>query len=292
MQDARHSPPYDLPPPATVQLYGGAMTCELPEVFMNISGQTNAPDHQEVMLWSEQKTSVIIEVLDRLSDRYTFMTPGDPGDSDDSDEDESGAMLHYLATLTADSADRDDNGLEVPIGDIQRCREGLGKTHVAFTVGTYVKNPDALVGSSRAEPHRTVIWLGLIRYRFPREPERDADILIHVVVKYYPGTEDDEDEDLNKELLSEKAHVGRRIRNNVMRTLRVVDESFFAPQEDAENEEDEEETVEEDPEDAVETIEEDVEDAVETVEENADDASDEDPPGPARVRGTGRRRSP
>ncbi|KAG8625033.1 hypothetical protein KVT40_006784 [Elsinoe batatas] len=264
MQDNRPSPPYELPPPATVQLYGGAMTCELPEVFMNISGQTNAPDHQEVMLWSEQKTSVIIEVLDRLSDTYTYMTPGDPGDSDDSDEDESGALLHYLATLTADSADRDASGLEVPIGDIERCREGLGNTHVAFTVGTYVNNPDALVGSSRAEPKRTVIWLGLVRYRFPEEPQRDADILIHVVVKYYPGTDVDEDEDLNNEVLGEKAHVGRRIRNNIMRTLRVVDESFFAPQEDA----------------------------VETVEEDAEEASDEDAPEPARARGTGRERSP
>ena len=48
-----------------VELYGGAMSIELPETFRNAAEFRQIPDHQEVFVDHETENSIIIEILER-----------------------------------------------------------------------------------------------------------------------------------------------------------------------------------------------------------------------------------
>lgn len=52
----------------TVPLFGGAMECELPERFLDVSDFRPVPDHQEV--WAEASTdqSIIVEIVEHRED--------------------------------------------------------------------------------------------------------------------------------------------------------------------------------------------------------------------------------
>lgn len=51
---------------AAVDLWGGAMTCALPEVFKDISLVKPVPDHQEMWFWGETGTLVILELCQEV----------------------------------------------------------------------------------------------------------------------------------------------------------------------------------------------------------------------------------
>mmetsp|Transcript_32571 Transcript_32571/g.95333 ORF Transcript_32571/g.95333 Transcript_32571/m.95333 type:complete len:188 (-) Transcript_32571:258-821(-) len=50
------------------ELYGGAMTCELPRSFVDASQMREVPDHQEVWVDTATDRSFIVEVLDRKTE--------------------------------------------------------------------------------------------------------------------------------------------------------------------------------------------------------------------------------
>lgn len=51
---------------ATVDLWGGSMTCTLPEVFKDISLIKPVPDHQEMWFWGETGTLIILELCQEV----------------------------------------------------------------------------------------------------------------------------------------------------------------------------------------------------------------------------------
>jgi hypothetical protein len=50
----------------TVDLWGGSMTCALPEVFKDISLIKPVPDHQEMWFWGETGTLIILELCQEV----------------------------------------------------------------------------------------------------------------------------------------------------------------------------------------------------------------------------------
>jgi hypothetical protein len=51
---------------ASVDLWGGAMTCVLPEVFKDISLLKPVPDHQEMWFWGDTGTLVLLELCQEV----------------------------------------------------------------------------------------------------------------------------------------------------------------------------------------------------------------------------------
>ena len=51
---------------AGVELWGGAMTCSLPEVFKDLSLVKPVPDHQEMWFWADTGTLVILELCQEV----------------------------------------------------------------------------------------------------------------------------------------------------------------------------------------------------------------------------------
>jgi hypothetical protein len=51
---------------AAVDLWGGAMTCVIPEVFKDISLIKPVPDHQEMWFWGETGTLIILELCQEV----------------------------------------------------------------------------------------------------------------------------------------------------------------------------------------------------------------------------------
>ena len=50
----------------TVSLYGGAITCQIPERFLDCSEFRQVPDHQEVFIDKNQSDqSIIFEILEQ-----------------------------------------------------------------------------------------------------------------------------------------------------------------------------------------------------------------------------------
>mmetsp|Transcript_5273 Transcript_5273/g.11943 ORF Transcript_5273/g.11943 Transcript_5273/m.11943 type:complete len:190 (-) Transcript_5273:69-638(-) len=53
---------------AQVELYGGAILCEFPKSFSDVSSFRDVPDHQEVWVDNATDRSIIVEILDRKAD--------------------------------------------------------------------------------------------------------------------------------------------------------------------------------------------------------------------------------
>ncbi|KAI5283709.1 hypothetical protein KEM54_001911 [Ascosphaera aggregata] len=80
------------------ELYGGAMTVELPEGMADVSDLCQVPDHQEVFAHSVQPFSIIIELAERVKpDDLADDTSSNDVDADaeeDADADRKSALFH------------------------------------------------------------------------------------------------------------------------------------------------------------------------------------------------------
>lgn len=52
-----------------VQLFGGAITCNLPSEFEDISRVRDVPNHQEVLVHKTNDSSCIVEILEFVSEQ-------------------------------------------------------------------------------------------------------------------------------------------------------------------------------------------------------------------------------
>ncbi|KAI1099846.1 Mog1p/PsbP-like protein [Jackrogersella minutella] len=157
-------------------LYGGALICDLPASFADVSAIRQVPDNQEVYIDKDGFTSIIFDITERF---------GKPGTSPEID---GAALTAHLEDLVGDDIDRAKVWNTTPT-----LFSRLDKDIPAYTLIATVspQGADAGDGRSSTKTDFTAIILTLVRL----EREK-TDLLITINVPHIKGEYDDEDVDL------------------------------------------------------------------------------------------------
>ncbi|KAJ8123973.1 hypothetical protein ONZ43_g192 [Nemania bipapillata] len=162
-------------------LFGGALVCDLPTNFADVSQLRQVPDNQEVYIDKDGFTSIIVEINDRIGDKGS--TP----------EIDGSALTTHLAEIVGDEADRLKVWNTTPTQF-----SNLDEDIPAYTLIATIAPPapsSAEADSSNAPranaPDFTAVILTLVRL------EREhTDLLITINVPHIRGEYDEEDVDL------------------------------------------------------------------------------------------------
>ncbi|RYP10348.1 hypothetical protein DL764_000682 [Monosporascus ibericus] len=159
----------------TTPLFGGALVCDLPSNFADVSTLRQVPDNQEVYIDKDGFTSIIFDITERV---------GGPGSGPEID---GRALTTHLEELVGD--------------DIETVRvwnttptlfSRLDENIPAYTlIATQSPRPGEKSSERAERPDFTAIILTLVRL------ERElTDVLITINVPHIKGEYDDEDVDL------------------------------------------------------------------------------------------------
>ncbi|KAF2838479.1 Mog1p/PsbP-like protein [Patellaria atrata CBS 101060] len=144
------------------ELFGGAITVDLPATFGDVSNIRQVPDNQEVYLDSDGFTSVIVDITQRVEGEHA------PTDVE--------ALLFHFKDIVSGTSDV-----------VRKYEPGTGSlekmpTHPLHTLRAHMI-PSPSPSPRRPEtPDITVILVLLLRL-----PEQKTDIVISVNVPYIPG---------------------------------------------------------------------------------------------------------
>ncbi|KAK4074178.1 hypothetical protein Trihar35433_3652 [Trichoderma harzianum] len=160
-------------------LYGGAITCDLPKHFADVSKLRQVPDNQEVWIDKDGFTSIIFEITERV---------GEPGSGPEID---GRAMTTHLEDMVGS----DINTVKIwntAETEFSRMQEGENRLkHPAYTlIATQTPNAGHSSDQSSA-PDFTALTMTLLRLE-----EQDTDILITINVPHIRGEYDAEEVDL------------------------------------------------------------------------------------------------
>ncbi|KAK0611617.1 hypothetical protein B0T14DRAFT_500686 [Immersiella caudata] len=155
-------------------LFGGALQCDLPEKFADVSKLRQVPDNQEVYIDKDGFTSIIFDITDRV------------GASGGGLETDGRALTTHLEELVGDDADT------VKVWNTTETQfSHLDETIPAYTlIATQTPKPDPRSERTSA-PDFTALILTLVRL----EKEK-TDILITINVPHIKGEYDEEEVDL------------------------------------------------------------------------------------------------
>ncbi|XDG04918.1 hypothetical protein ABKA04_004533 [Annulohypoxylon sp. FPYF3050] len=161
-------------------LYGGALICDLPASFADVSAIRQVPDNEEVYIDKDGFTSIIFDIAERV---------GGPGSSPEID---GSALTTHLEDLVGDDLDRVKVWNTTPTL-FSRLDEEIPAYTLIATVAPH--KPDSGSSSSDersgAKTDFTAIILTLVRL----EREK-TDLLITINVPHIKGEYDEEDVDL------------------------------------------------------------------------------------------------
>ncbi|KXJ90637.1 ran-interacting Mog1 protein [Microdochium bolleyi] len=164
--------------PATYRstpLYGGALICELPTHFADVSTIRQVPDNQEVYIDKDGFTSIVFDITERV---------GGPGSTPEIDGE---ALTTHLEDVVGDESDRTKvwNSATTHFSRVD-------ETIPAYTlIATQAPRPGGAGGASASSPDFTAIILTLLRL----EREK-TDILITINVPHIKGEYDEDEVDL------------------------------------------------------------------------------------------------
>ncbi|KAL2139678.1 hypothetical protein VTI28DRAFT_4848 [Corynascus sepedonium] len=189
-------------------LYGGALECELPDNFADVSTIRQVPDNQEVYIDKDGFTSIIFDITQRVD------APGSGLERDGK------ALTIHLEDLVGDDADSVKvwNTTETQfthLGD-----ETPAYTLIATQTPQAPSNPDE---SRRASaPDFTALILTLLRFE-----KEQSDVLITINVPHIKGEYDEDEVDLalgkQGELIGDAVEYAARIWS----TFKVKDWRLF-----------------------------------------------------------------
>ncbi|KAL6804503.1 hypothetical protein J3E68DRAFT_393591 [Trichoderma sp. SZMC 28012] len=156
-------------------LYGGAITCDLPKHFADVSKLRQVPDNQEVWIDKDGFTSIIFEITERV---------GEPGSGPEID---GRAMTTHLEDMVGSDINTVKiwNTAETEFSRMQELK------HPAYTL-IATQTPNASHSSDQnSAPDFTALTMTLLRLE-----EQDTDILITINVPHIRGEYDAEEVDL------------------------------------------------------------------------------------------------
>ncbi|KAI9788619.1 MAG: hypothetical protein M1816_006765 [Peltula sp. TS41687] len=187
--------------PAT--LFGGAITVSLPADFADVSSIRQVPDNQEVYLSRTGLTSIIFDLTERVVDD---------------------AALRYHLQDILDDADADRARVR---GTSLARVDNLPEDTPVYTLFATIQNQDQAQREERQAQQQTqtltVILLILVRLVAQRTDVVVSINVPHVCVEENKNNDDDDDDLLGGPQLEEAV----RMRDEVLRTLRVRDWSLF-----------------------------------------------------------------
>ncbi|KAI0880422.1 Mog1p/PsbP-like protein [Annulohypoxylon maeteangense] len=158
-------------------LYGGALICDLPASFADVSAIRQVPDNEEVYIDKDGFTSIIFDIAERV---------GGPGSSPEID---GNALTTHLEDLVGDDLDRVKVWNTTPTL-FSRLDEDIPAYTLIATVSPH-KSDSASDERSGTKTDFTAIILTLVRL----EREK-TDLLITINVPHIKGEYDEEDVDL------------------------------------------------------------------------------------------------
>ncbi|KAI1749021.1 hypothetical protein F4782DRAFT_514870 [Xylaria castorea] len=165
----------------TTPLFGGALVCDLPTNFADVSRLRQVPDNQEVYIDKDGFTSIIIEINERV------------GDEGSTAEVDGRALTTHLEEVVGEDAERLKVWNTTPT-QFSKLDEDIPAYTLIATLSPNAP-PSTKAGSSGAPgpgaPDFTAIILTLVRL----ERER-TDILITINVPHISGEYDEDDVDL------------------------------------------------------------------------------------------------
>ncbi|KAI0599650.1 hypothetical protein F4775DRAFT_591100 [Biscogniauxia sp. FL1348] len=185
------------------RLFGGALVCDLPANFADVSTLRQVPDNQEVWIDKDGFTSIIVEITERV---------GGPGSGAEID---GTALTTHLEDLVGDDLDRVKVWNTTPT-----LFSRLDEDIPAYTL-IATQTPEPGTAGTHA-PDFTAIILTLVRL----EREK-TDILITINVPHIKGEYDEEDVDL--ELGKQGRLIGDAVdyAARIWETFRVKDWKLF-----------------------------------------------------------------
>jgi len=187
-------------------LYGGALVCELPSNFDNISAIRQVPDNQEVFVDRNGFTSIIFDITERVGST-----------SDTGPEEDAIALKTHLEDIVDDDKDtlRVWNTTETKLSRLDSSIPAYTLIATTVSVGDRKK-------SSSAEPDFTALILTLLRL----EKEK-TDLLVTVSVPHMKGQYDEEEVDL--ELGKQGELIGDAVEyaSKIWQTFKVKDWGLF-----------------------------------------------------------------
>ncbi|KAI4113652.1 MAG: hypothetical protein LQ338_008141 [Usnochroma carphineum] len=186
------------------ELFGGAITANLPDGYADVSNIREVPDHQEIYLDASGFSSIIIEVAERVSQPATDEEALKFHFQDIVDEHDMGRIWHtevvQLPHFPADTP----------------CYTLLGTTTLPPATNGNVNRP--------LTPTFTAIILTLIRL-----VPQSTDIVVTINIPHIPGHQEPSNGEVDFEegKLGSLVEEGMRIRDEIWRTLEVRDWGLF-----------------------------------------------------------------
>ncbi|KAI0969056.1 hypothetical protein F4678DRAFT_440799 [Xylaria arbuscula] len=159
-------------------LFGGALVCELPTNFADVSQLRQVPDNQEVYIDKDGFTSIIVEINERV------------GDSGSSAEIDGRALTTHLEEVVGDDVERLKVWNTTPT-QFSKLEDDIPAYTLIATLSPNVPPPKEADSARAAAPDFTAIVLTLVRLEHER-----TDILITVNVPHIRGEYDEEEVDL------------------------------------------------------------------------------------------------
>ncbi|KAK6069612.1 ran guanine nucleotide release factor [Seiridium cupressi] len=155
-------------------LYGGALVCDLPANFADVSQIREVPDHQEVWIDKDGFTSIVFDINERI------------GEKGSGPEIDGRALTTHLEEVVGDDLDRVKVWNTTPT-----LFSRLDEDIPAYTlIATMAPKPTA-EKERRSSPDFTALIMTLVRL------EREStDILITINVPHIKGEYDEDDIDL------------------------------------------------------------------------------------------------
>ncbi|KAL8641339.1 MAG: hypothetical protein Q9228_001835 [Teloschistes exilis] len=185
------------------ELFGGAITANVPAGYADVSNIREVPDHQEIYLDASGFSSIVIEIAERVTDPPT---------------DDEALRFHF-----EDIVDEQDSS-RIWRTDIANLPHLPPNTPCLTLLATTTPSP-ATNGNTRAlTPTLVAILLTLIRL----EPQ-STDLIVTVNIPHIPGHQEPTDGSVNFEegKFGSMVQEGVRVRDEVWRTLEVKDWGLF-----------------------------------------------------------------
>ncbi|CAK3971077.1 ran-interacting mog1 [Lecanosticta acicola] len=182
-------------------LFGGAIVVDLPATFEDVSEIRQVPDNQEVYLDRAGFSSIVVDILERVTDK--------PNDIE--------ALKFHLSDIV------DEDAGQTKIFNIEEevtMRKMPPGTKVLTLIA--ISPPGEKMRGRANEPDFVGILLVLVRL-----VEKETDVVVSVNVPHMPGEYVREDVDLGKGRCGRLLEVGKAVRERVLETFEVKNWDLF-----------------------------------------------------------------
>ncbi|KAL8989491.1 MAG: hypothetical protein Q9177_001630 [Variospora cf. flavescens] len=192
-----------------IVLFGGAITADFPNGYLDVSNIREVPDHQEIYLDASGFSSVIIEIAERVTQPPT---------------DEEALKFHF-----EDIVDDNDTS-KIWHTDLVHLPRFPPDTPCYNLLATTTPPPLSNDNAARPlTPTFTAVILALIRL-----PLQSTDIVVTVNIPHIPGQQEPLNANVNFEEgnFGSLVEEGMRIRDEILKSLEVKDWGLFGPAEE------------------------------------------------------------